>query len=251
MNKILVALVMLISATSSHGMEKETKNSSLMTLSQFYYHFSHDLGLLPEITQQIFSFQCGDVNHTKVLDELKQSSNDLDRFLKCIEALISACGELLASEICECFFVREKILICDIKNEYKSTCLHHSKNPKVIQILLRVAGDNAFKLLIMQRSRGCTALHDAAFGAYTETVKLLLSSAGKKVCELLMIQDDTGWTALHSAAYNNNHIECVELLLNAAGNNAQDLIMLQTKAGTTALNLAHDKPRLKEFMQNT
>lgn len=221
MHKILLTLAILISARSLHGMDstplcelrrtgKEVKNLSPMTLSQLYYHFSHDLGLLPEIIQQIFSLQCGDVDHTKVLDELKKYSNNPDHFVNYLETLIISCGELLASELCECFFVREKVSICDIQGEYKRTCLHRSKNPKITQILIKIAGEKAWELLTMQTDYGSTALQVAAY---------------------------------------NNRTEIVELLLKAAGTNAQDLIIIQDKLGKTVLENAYVEPKIKEVMQ--
>ena len=232
MNKILLTLVMLISATSLYGMDstsdfaptfvkgwssdrslcelqrtgKEVKNPSPMTLPQLYYHFSHDV-FGSDIAQHILSLQCGDVTFEKI----KQSSKYPDLLVNYIETLIPACGELLASEICEHYFKHAQISIYDIKDVHKQTSLHLTINRKVIQILLRVVGDNAFKLLT--------------------------------------IQDDNGWTALHMAAYFSR-IKIAKLFLNAAGKKASDLIKLKIENGKTALDLVCDKSEIKEVIQS-
>ena len=71
-------------------------------------------------------------------------------------------------------YLNAKISIYNIQDEYKRTCLHLSDDPKVTQMLLKIAGDNAYTLIAMQNKHGWN--HNF----------------------------NSGWTALHSATYNNN-----------------------------------------------
>ncbi len=252
---------------------------SPITLPQIYYHFSNDL-LLPEIAQHILSLQLGDTNLAKI----EQSSKSPEHLVKHIETLIHSCEYLLASEVCTWFFHHAKISICDIQDLKKNTSLHLNKNTKVAQILIKIAGNNAYTFITMQNINGWTALHSPAMSNNVEMVKLLLDMTGDDASKLTLIQTTEGWTALHDAVYHDsikivellltaasdkkwtllaiqdtrdwtalhqaayyNCIESIKLLLNAANNKAQDLIMIPDNIGRTALDLAN--PEIKKVMQ--
>lgn len=282
MNKLLLAITMLISVGPVHGMDSTcsfTKASDFakassdrsedrslfssghpepvegrrtelekqptpMTLAQLYYHFSHDLELLPEIAQHIFFLQCGDSN----LTEIEQNCKHPELLVIYIEKLISSCEYLLASEICECYFKHNKISLCDIQNHYKYTCLFYGKNPKVTQILLKIAGNNVWKLLTIQNTHNATALHFAAGNNYTETIKLLLHAAGDNAYELLAMRNDNKRRALYTAIFNLKDIKTVKLLLDAAGKKAQNLIMEQSEREEEILCRA--TPEINEILQS-
>jgi ankyrin repeat protein len=212
-----------------------TDKQSPITMSQLYYHFSHpshDL-LLPEITQQIFSLQLGTVD----LADLPLNCKSPESFVKYLEALITSCGYLLASELCECYLKYKEISLCDIQDENKRTCLHKSISPKVTEMLIKIAGDTASTLIAMQNTSGSTALHWAAWNNRTEIVKLLLEAAGDTASTLLTKQNEYGNTALHYAA-DNNCTESVKLILEAAGVDACKLIAMEATSGYTALHYA-------------
>jgi ankyrin repeat protein len=244
MNKLLLTLIMLISVGSVHGMETQPS----MTLPQLYYCFSHNLELLPEITQHIFFLQCGNSN----LAELEQNCKSPELLVNYIETLIDACGDTLASEICECFFKHNKISICDIQDKYKTTCLHLSKSPNVTQILLKIA-DDTWKLLTIQTSSGFTALHFATCNKDIDNVKLLLDAAGNNVYELIAMQtiadQEDNYTALKMAVIVDQ-TEMVKLLLDTAGEKAQDLIMIKDNEKQTVLDDENNLPEINEILQS-
>jgi hypothetical protein len=221
-----------------------TDKQSPITMSQLYYHFSHpshDL-LLPEITQQIFSLQLGTVD----LADLPLNCKSPESFVKYLEALITSCGYLLASELCECYLKYKEISLCDIQDENKRTCLHKSISPKVTEMLIKIAGDTASTLIDMQDKNGETALHYAADNNNTEIVKLLLDAAGDTASTLIDMQNKGGLTALHSAA-SYNRAEIVKLILDAAGDTTSTLLTKQNEYCKTALHYANQET--KEVMQ--
>jgi ankyrin repeat protein len=243
MNRLALALVIITSSVSLCGMEMQDQldlpvdKQSPITFAQTYHHFSG--ALLPEITQHIFSLQLG----TADLADLPLNCKSPEPFVKYLEILIASCGYLLARELCECYLKHEKISLCDIKNENKQTCLHYTaKNPKVTEMLIKVAGDTASTLIAMQTTSGSTALHYAANYNNTENIKLILDAAGDTASTLIDMQDTSGYTALHYAA-SKNCTEIVKLLLDTAGNTASTLIAMQNKIGWTALHYAANKNR--------
>ena len=181
---------------------------SPMTLSQLYYHFSHDV-LDPDIAQQIFLLQLMSSNvDLKKFPEFCQNSLLL---LTYIMRLINSCGYSIASEICERFFARSEISICDIGSCEKMTGLHFAVTcvlPKVAEILIKIAGNDTWKLLTMT--------------------------------------DHYGNTALHLTRYTNN-IPLAKLILDAAGDKALTLLTMKNRCGTTASDL--DNPEIKPIMQ--
>ena len=216
--KKTIFLFTLLFAHALHGMEMQNQlnilvdqsqcipltpskdKQSPITLAQTYYHFSrpsHDL-LLPEIAQQIFWLQLGTVDLADLPLKIEQKSPE--PFVKYLETLIPSCGYLLASELCEYFLKQKGISLCDIQDEYKRTCLHYvDKNPKVAEMLIKIAGDTASTLIAMQTTYGWTALHWAADNNCTEIVTLLLNAAGDKVQDYMAMKTNDGKTAFDFA----------------------------------------------------
>ena len=96
-------------------------------------------------------------------------------------------------KLCEYFLKHKEISLCDIQDEYKNTCLHYaSKNPKVTEMLIKIAGDTASTLIAMQNTFGRTALHCAANNNHTEIVKLILDAAGDTASTLIAMQNTYG-----------------------------------------------------------
>lgn len=230
---------------SDHHPKQTLTLLSPVTLAQTYHYFAHDI-FPPEIAQHIFSFQCDGSSFAKCLNKLEQSISP-KRFIKYIKALIYSGGDMLAIEICESFLKRKNISICDIHNEYNVTCLYLTENPKVAQILLRIAGENKDKLLTMQSTMGWTALHSAAQGhadmygtdSYNliQIVELILN-ATDETYNLLTIQDKDGRTPLHIAVKHDSNMDTVKLILDAAKNDTNKLLTMQDKEGQTALHYA-------------
>lgn len=76
---------------------------------------------------------------------------------------------------------------------------------------------------------------------------MLIKIAGNNAWTLLIMQDTDGWTALHYAAYNNK-TKNVKLILDAAGNNAWELLTMRSAGGLTAFYVTKN-PEIEEIMQ--
>jgi ankyrin repeat protein len=244
--KKTILLFTLLCAHALNGMEIHKQSDlpvgqpSPITLAQTYYHFSHyhfSPDLLPsEIVQHIFWLQLGTVYLANLPVKIEQKSPE--PFVKYLETLITSCGYLLASELCEFFLKHKKISLCDIQDEFKNTCLHWAyRSSKVMAMLIKIAGNTASTLIAMQNNFSDTALHQTALNNRTENVKLILDAAGDNASTLLAMQNNSGSTALHCAA-SYNYIESIKLILDTAGNTASKLLAMQNKSGSTALHCA-------------
>ncbi len=230
MNKLF--LTVAITSTLSLYCMESPKQLTPITLPQTYHYLAGEL--LPELAQQIFALQFGFVDPTKFLNKIEQSVNSPKDLVKYINTLIRSCGYLLASELCDWFFHHAKISICDIKNDSGQTSLHYVASyfagvgdSKIDQILIKIARDNAYKLLTMQCDRGCTALHEAACNTKcVGMVKFFLDTAGDNAFKLLAVQDKYGRTAMHEATQVDN-IEVVKLFLAIAGDNIWNLLNIE------------------------
>jgi len=213
MNKLLLALVIATSVTSLVGMEPQEPNvynqqqcmtrvSSQIkpfTFAQAYHYFSHDL-LLPEIAQQIFLLQLGNIN----LEKLPESCKDTNSLVEFIAMLTQSWDYPFAGELCERFFSHEKISICDVKKGVLGKSpLHHAINYgylNVTRVLIKIAGDKTWTLLAMKDYSGSTALHYVACRNNREGVKLLLDAAGHQAPELIAMKngyDETAFDLAH------------------------------------------------------
>lgn len=80
-------------------------------------------------------------------------------------------------------------------------CLSYIKNPlrlDALKILLLVAGDKAWDLIIMQDYIGCTALHLHTFSSVTLTNELLSAAPSlEELWELICTETETGDTVLY------------------------------------------------------
>ncbi len=248
MNKLFLTLA-IISSLSLSGMESP-KQLTPITLPQTYYCLTAEL--LPEIAQHIFSLQF-DLMSQNFQNTIIKNHNDPVNLVEYIKELITSYGYLLASELFEQSFLHAKVSICDIKNYYGQTSLHiapqKSNDLKIAQILIKIAGKNAWKLLTKKDILGETALHYAIRCSNVEMAKLFFDTAGNNAYKLLAKKNYDYWTGLHYAVYAcENNVKMVNVLLDAAGDNGYKLLIMQTKYGQTSLHRAVFNKQIKIVM---
>jgi hypothetical protein len=244
-----LTLTLLCITATAQCMEEPPKNNQLspLTWSQTYHHLSKLL--LPELMPLIFSQHCyaSGIDYADLPALIKKSCESPLSFIQSIKTLLESGNDVFATEIFERGFAHTQVSICDIKDRDNWTVLHRASSceyPNVVKIILHIAGDKTWKLLITKSHHGNTSLHYA--GGSAEIVSLLLNAAGDNVWTLLATKDISGDTALHYAAFYDKP-EMVKLLLNAAGHKAQELMAMPSRNGKTAFYKAN--PKTKEFMQ--
>ena len=203
--------------------EKDNQLASI-TWTQTYHQLS-DL-LLPDIMPIIFSFHCyaSGIDYANLPDLIKESCRSPLSFMRSIQKLLESDNDHLATEIFERGFAHTKVSICNIKSGFNSTVLHFAIGdgcPKIVAIILTIAGDNKWELLTAKSIiNGYTALHCVA-------------TQGSKIEGLFVIPTQI-------------NIEMATLLLDAAGKRAQELMDIG-KGGITAFKIA--SPEIKEVMK--
>lgn len=242
MNRLLLTCIMVAGVGSLHGMEVQQKQVSPI-MPQVYNYFAKNMDA--DVAREIFLLQL----QTSGVGLAKNPR----KFVQFIKTLLNSCGYDLTIIIVKQFFDHTKLSICDIEdisNTFSHTPLCYAIQHSyltIAQMLLKIAGDKVWELLMAQDIYGYAALHDATHPRDIDKLKLLLNAASDNAWAPLTRQTTSGKTALHLAAFFDDNIESVKLLLDAAGDKAEELLTMQNIYGQTALDRAN--PITKEVMQ--
>jgi hypothetical protein len=248
MNKLILAFIILTATGSLHSMESDqiielpqstpTHHLSPISLPVTYHYLRNFLHR--EIIQLIVSFY-RDIDFAEI--KIEQICKDSNSFIKSIQTTLASYGSALTPELYKLHLCN--VSLCDIKNFYGETPLGYViKNIKdakscsdLVQILIKIAGNNAWRLLSEQDEYRHTVLHTAASLGYTDVIKFLLNAAGNNTWTLLTMENKYSNTALHLAAIFGRS-EVVKILLEAAGDNTWTLLTMRDKYNETALHFA-------------
>jgi len=246
MKKLLLTLTILTCTYSLHNMEVEISKTPI-SLPQIYSYF---LTILPaDIAKHIFSLQPGShlINRPVTIikglsPEALADPNHKDRdkaqptmFLieKTYGDLEKQAGHFLTVEILKRNFLREKMLLCDMRGHYNQTFLHHIANYKFAINYAKICYETLLHLIADCKLK-------------TKYAKICLEVDGNHLSKALTAQDNHNQTALHCAA-KNSHISLVTLLLDTAyDNHVENFVEIRDRDGKTAFDIA--TPKMQKIM---
>lgn len=213
----------------------------------FFYYILAMQELVPDMSVEVF-------NKVQDFDIFLSSEKGIltspIHFFESAVRILQKYDVTVAVELVKQVLKQNHILLHDIVSKSKRSVLHQAcqeNNKEVVDLIFRVAGDDAGKLIFLRDKSGWSPLHIAVYQGYVDIVEMILKVAEKTEhpYDVLVLQSHKGHTSLHVAVGvsfpheridEQRYLKIISLLLASAYKSKRlaDFLRMPNKKGETA-----------------